>query len=39
MNIYDKMICYGLYKQEPSLSTIDQTTERICLQSCKRGVY
>lgn len=23
MNIYDKMICYGLYKQEPSLSTID----------------
>ena len=23
MNIYDKMICYGLYKQEPSLSAID----------------
>ena len=23
MNIYDKMICSGLYKQEPSLSAID----------------
>ena len=23
MNVYDKMICPGLYKQEPSLSAID----------------
>ena len=23
MNLYDKMICSGLYKQEPSLSAID----------------